>query len=662
MIIEIGHYALVLALVLAIAQATLPLIGAQRGIRAWMALAKPAALGQFVLLLVAFAALVQAFVVSDFSVAVVYQHSHSATPLLYKIAAAWGHHEGSLLLWVLILAFFGALVALFGDNLPPRLKARALAVQAMIGVAFMLFTLFTSNPFTRLSPAPFEGQELNPLLQDPGLAYHPPLLYIGYVGFSMAFSFAVAALIEGRVDAAWARWVRPWTLLSWICLTAGIALGARWAYYELGWGGWWFWDPVENASFMPWLMGTALLHSAIVVEKRDALKAWTLLLAILTFGFSLLGTFLVRSGVITSVHAFAQDPARGLFILGILALALGGSLTLFAWRAPGLKAGGMFAPVSREGALILNNLLLVTATATVLLGTLYPLALDILGGGSVSVGTPYYTATFIPLVMPLIALAAIGPLLGWKRGDLKGAVQRLRGAAALALAAMAIVLWIDFGTQVLAAAGIGLGVWLLAATFLEWAGRIRLFRAGLAESWRRAVHLPRATYGMSLAHAGLAVTIIGITASSAWKSEEVRQMRLQDSLTIGSFTYVLQSVGPARGENYIAERAHFKVLKDGQPYTDLYPERRQYMVQAMPTTEAAIESHPLGDLYAVIGDGDGKGAWTVRIYEEPLVPWIWSGCLLMVLGGIVSISDRRYRIGAPSRAPTAPVVVAPAGE
>jgi cytochrome c-type biogenesis protein CcmF len=408
-------------------------------------------------------------------------------------------------------------------------------------------------------------------------------------------------------------------------------------------------------------MGTALLHSAIVVEKRDALKAWTLLLAILTFGFSLLGTFLVRSGVITSVHAFAQDPARGLFILAILAIALGGSLTLFAWRAPTLKTGGLFAPVSREGSLMLNNLLLATATATVLLGTLYPLALDILGGGSVSVGTPYYTATFVPLVMPLIALAAIGPFLGWKRGDLYGALRHLWGAGALAVAALGIALWIDFGKQALAAAGISLGVWLLAATFLEWAERIRLFRIRLSDSVRRAVGLPRAAYGMSLAHAGLAVTIIGITASSAWKSEEVRQMKPHDSIVVGSFTYVLDSVGPARGENYIAERAHFKVLKDGKPYTDLYPERRQYMVQPQPTTEAAIESHVFGDLYAVIGESDGKGAWTVRIYEEPLVPWIWSGCLLMVLGGIVSISDRRYRIGAPSRTPIVQAATA-AGE
>jgi cytochrome c-type biogenesis protein CcmF len=649
MIIELGHFALVLALVLATAQAVLPLIGAQRGIRSWMLLAKPAAIGQFCFLLLSFLALVHAFVMSDFSVAVVYMHSHSATPLLYKISASWGQHEGSLLLWVTILAFFGALVALFGDNLPPRLKARTLSVQAMISIAFILFTLFTSNPFARLSPAPFEGEELNPLLQDPGLAFHPPMLYIGYVGFSIAFSFAVAALIDGKIDAAWARWVRPWTLLSWTCLTGGIALGARWAYYELGWGGWWFWDPVENASFMPWLMGTALLHSAIVVEKRDALKAWTLLLAILTFGFSLLGTFLVRSGVITSVHAFAQDPARGIFILAILGLALGGALTLFAWRAPVLKPGGMFAPVSREAALMLNNLLIATLTFVVLLGTLMPLIFDVLDIGDISVGPRYFKWTFIPISLPLILLAAVGPLLGWKRGDLEGAQQRLWAAGLLGIAGTVIAAWVDFGAEVLAALGIGAGIWLLVGTFIEWAERVRLFRTEFVESWRRMRHLPRAAYGMTLAHAGLAVAIIGMTASAAWKDEAVRQMRPGETVAIGGFSYRLEEVRGIRGPNYIAEQARFTVLKDGAVYTTLYPERRQYMVQPMPTTEAAIESHLFGDLYAVIGESDGQGAWTVRIYHEPLVPWIWAGSLVMVLGGFVSMSDRRYRVGAPSR-------------
>ncbi|TDQ83142.1 cytochrome c-type biogenesis protein CcmF [Dongia mobilis] len=653
MIIEIGHFALVLALVLALAQAILPLVGAQRGIRSWMLLAKPAAIGQFAFLLVAFLALVHAFVVSDFSVVIVYLNSHSSMPLLYKISGTWGNHEGSLLLWVTILAFFGALVAVFGENLPPRLKARTLSVQAMISIAFILFTLFTSNPFARISPAPFEGEELNPLLQDPGLAFHPPMLYIGYVGFSIAFSFAVAALIEGKVDAAWARWVRPWTLLSWTSLTGGIALGAHWAYYELGWGGWWFWDPVENASFMPWLMGTALLHSAIVVEKRDALKAWTLLLAILTFGCSLLGTFLVRSGVITSVHAFAQDPERGVFILAILGVALGGALTLFAWRAPVLKPGGMFAPVSREAALMLNNLFITTLTFVVLLGTLLPLIFDVLGLQDISVGPPYYKWTFIPISLPLILLAAVGPLLGWKRGDLSGALQRLWGAGILGVAGIVVAAWIDFGSEVMAALGIGVGLWLLAGTFVEWAERVRLFRTEFTESWRRMRHLPRAAYGMTLAHAGLAIAIIGMTASAAWKEEVVRQMRPGETIEIGGFTYRLEEVRGVRGPNYIAEQADFTVLKDGEFYTRLYPERRQYMVQPMPTTEAAIESHFFGDLYAVIGESDGAGAWTVRIYEEPLVPWIWTGAIVMVLGGFVSMSDRRYRVGAPSRQPAA---------
>ncbi|MES1150944.1 MAG: heme lyase CcmF/NrfE family subunit, partial [Dongia sp.] len=422
MIAEIGHYALVLAFALALAQSVLPMVGAARGIRPWMAFARTAALAQLGFVGLAFLALVVCFMRSDFSVQLVYEHSHSQQPMIYKFAATWGNHEGSLLLWVLILAFFGAMVAFFGENLPPRLKARALSVQGMIGFAFLAFMLFTSNPFLRLSPAPLEGQELNPLLQDPGLAMHPPMLYLGYVGFSMTFSFAVAALIEGRVDAAWARWVRPWTLLAWTTLTAGIVLGSHWAYYELGWGGWWSWDPVENASFMPWLVGTALLHCQTVVEKRDALKVWTILLAIVAFGFSLIGTFLVRSGIINSVHTFAQDPARGLFILGIFVVALGGSFGLFAWRAPQLNAGGLFAPISREGALVLNNLLLAVGTGTVFAGTIIPMVISILGLAPISVGAPYYAWTFVPLMMPMVLLMAIGPLLGWNRGDLPGAL------------------------------------------------------------------------------------------------------------------------------------------------------------------------------------------------------------------------------------------------
>jgi cytochrome c-type biogenesis protein CcmF len=649
MIAEFGQYALILAFTLALAQSVLPMIGAQRDIRPWMAIARPTAFAQLGFVGFAFLALVACFVRSDFSVAAVYHYSHSQQPLIYKIAATWGNHEGSLLLWVLILAIFGALVALFGENLPPRLKARALSVQGMISFAFLAFMLFTSNPFDRLSPVPFEGEELNPLLQDPGLALHPPMLYLGYVGFSMTFSFAVAALIEGRVDSAWARWVRPWTLLAWTTLTAGIFLGAHWAYYELGWGGWWAWDPVENASFMPWLIGTALLHCQTVVEKRDALKAWTILLAIVAFGFSLLGTFLVRSGVITSVHAFAQDPARGLFILVILAAALGGSFALFAWRAPSLNPSGLFAPISRESALVLNNLFLAAGTGAVLIGTLYPLALSVITGGSVSVGAPWYIATFVPLMAPMVVLMAIGPLLGWKRGDLPGALQRLAVAGLLALLVAVYTLSRETGGSVLAPLGVALGVWLFLGTLVEWADRVKLFRAKPRENWNRARHLPRATYGMTFAHLGLAIAIVGMTGSSAWKSESVQAMQLGDTVTMSDFTYRLDGIAAVKGVNYLAERATFSVTRDGKPYTVLHPERRRYVT--MSTNEAAIESSIRGDIYAVIGDRAGARSWTVRIYHQPLVPWIWLGGLLMALGGVVSLSDRRYRVGAPSRLP-----------
>ncbi|HEV8389195.1 MAG TPA: heme lyase CcmF/NrfE family subunit [Dongiaceae bacterium] len=649
MIAEFGQYALILAFTLALAQSVLPMIGAQRDIRPWMAIARPTAFAQLGFVGFAFLALVACFVRSDFSVAAVYHYSHSQQPLIYKIAATWGNHEGSLLLWVLILAIFGALVALFGENLPPRLKARALSVQGMISFAFLAFMLFTSNPFDRLSPVPFEGEELNPLLQDPGLALHPPMLYLGYVGFSMTFSFAVAALIEGRVDSAWARWVRPWTLLAWTTLTAGIFLGAHWAYYELGWGGWWAWDPVENASFMPWLIGTALLHCQTVVEKRDALKAWTILLAIVAFGFSLLGTFLVRSGVITSVHAFAQDPARGLFILVILAAALGGSFALFAWRAPSLNPSGLFAPISRESALVLNNLFLAAGTGAVLIGTLYPLALSVITGGSVSVGAPWYIATFVPLMAPMVVLMAIGPLLGWKRGDLPGALQRLAVAGLLALLVAVYTLSRETGGSVLAPLGVALGVWLFLGTLVEWADRVKLFRAKPRENWNRARHLPRATYGMTFAHLGLAIAIVGMTGSSAWKSESVQAMQLGDTVTMSDFTYRLDGIAAVKGVNYLAERATFSVTRDGKPYTVLHPERRRYVT--MSTNEAAIESSIRGDIYAVIGDRAGARSWTVRIDHQPLVPWIWLGGLLMALGGVVSLSDRRYRVGAPSRLP-----------
>ncbi|GIK99335.1 MAG: cytochrome c biogenesis protein CcmF [Alphaproteobacteria bacterium] len=648
MIVELGHYALVLALGVAIVQAALPLAGAARRSRPLMEIGAPAALAQLLLVGLSFAALTHAYVVSDFSVRTVAQNSHTLQPLLYRITGVWGNHEGSLLLWSLILALFGAAVAAFGGNLPPSLKARVLGIQALIGVGFLSFMLFTSNPFARLDPPAAEGAQLNPLLQDPGLAFHPPMLYLGYVGFSIAFSFAIAALLEGRVDAAWARWVRPWTLAAWTALTAGIGLGSWWAYYELGWGGWWFWDPVENASFMPWLVGTALLHSSIVVEKRDALKSWTILLAILTFALSLLGTFIVRSGVITSVHSFASDPARGLFILVLLAIAIGGSLALFALRGPALAPGGHFAAVSREGALIVNNLLLSVAAAIVFMGTLFPLFGEAFGV-TVSVGFPYYNKTFVPVMVPLAALTAVGPLLAWKRGDIAGALQRLQVAGAAALGIAAITWYLHRDGPALAALGVLLGVWLIAGSLVELAERVKLFRAPFGETLRRAGALPRAAWGMTLAHAGLGILILGITGSSAWKVEEIRVMRPGETVTVAGYDYRFDGVTQVDGPNYRAERGQFTVTRDGAPVAVLTPEKRNYLAGGMPTTEAGIHTTGIADLYTVVGDPDGKGGWTVRLFHEPLVPWIWAGVLTMVAGGLVSLSDRRLRVGAPAR-------------
>ncbi|MCW5752155.1 MAG: heme lyase CcmF/NrfE family subunit, partial [Alphaproteobacteria bacterium] len=524
-----------------------------------------------------------------------------------------------------------------------------LSVQAGIGVGFMLFTLLTSNPFERLNPAPVDGQGLNPLLQDPGLAFHPPMLYLGYVGFSMAFSFAIAALIEGRVDPAWARWVRPWTLTAWCFLTGGIALGSWWAYYELGWGGWWFWDPVENASFMPWLAGTALLHSAIVVEKRDALKSWTILLAILTFSLSLLGTFIVRSGVLNSVHSFASDPARGVFILGFLIFVVGGSLLLYAIRAPSLKLGGLFQPMSREGALVLNNLLLATACGTVLVGTLYPLLLDAVTGEKVSVGPPFFNAVFIPLMVPLIGALAVGPLLAWKRGDLAGALQRLKFAAAIALLLAAIAFWLEGKAPLLAPLGMALFGWLVFGALIEWTERIRLFRVPLAESFARARGLPRAAWGMTIAHLGVGMVVLGITASETWQTEKLGIMRPAEKVAVGPYEFVFEGARQVAGPNYTALRGRFRVERDGEFVTYLHPEQRRYPVPPMETTEAAIRPTIFSDLYAVIGESDGKGGHATRLYHKPLVSWIWIGSLVMMAGGFLSLSDRRYRVGAPVR-------------
>ena len=649
MIVEIGHFALVLALMVALVQAVVPLAGAARRDAAWMAVAKPAALLQLALVAIAFGALTHAYVTSDFSVLNVARNSNSLQPMLYKVSGVWGNHEGSLLLWVLILALYGAMVALFGGNLPPALKARTLAVQAMIAVGFVSFMLMTSNPFERLLPAPFDGNDLNPLLQDPGLAFHPPMLYAGYVGLSTAFSFAVAALIEGKVDAAWARWVRPWTLVAWAFLTAGIALGSWWAYYELGWGGFWFWDPVENASFMPWLVATALLHSAVVAEKRDALKSWTILLAIIAFSLSLIGTFLVRSGVLTSVHAFATDPERGVFILMLLVIAIGGSLALYAWRAPAMQGGGLFRPISREGGLVLNNLLMSTAAATVLLGTLYPLILDVLGAGKVSVGAPFFNATFIPLMAPAVIAAGIGPMLAWKRGDLAGAIGRLKFALLATAVVTAGTAWLTWGKPVLGIAGIALAGWLACATLLEFADRVGLGRVPFARSLSRAGGLPRSAWGMSVTHFGLAVAIAGITGASLWRTEAIQVLQPGESVDVAGYSFTLDKVENLRGPNYFIERGKFTVRHDGEFYAVMLPEKRTYVVQQRETTEAAIHTTAMLDLYAVIGDADGSGGWVTRIYHNPLVPWMWAGALLMILGGGLSLSDRRLRVGAPRR-------------
>jgi cytochrome c-type biogenesis protein CcmF len=650
MIVEVGHFALVLALAVALVQTALPAWGARTGDDRLMAVAEPAALAQLALLAISFAALTHAYVTSDFSVEAVWANSHSAKPLIYKISGVWGNHEGSMLLWVLILALFGAAVALFGSNLPPTLRANALAVQAGIAVAFLAFIVLASNPFARIPPQP-EGQGLNPILQDPALAFHPPFLYAGYVGLSMAFSFAIAALIEGRTDAAWARWVRPWTLAAWMCLTLGIAMGSWWAYYELGWGGWWFWDPVENASFMPWLAATALLHSALVMEKREALKVWTILLAILAFSLSLMGTFLVRSGILTSVHAFAVDPRRGVFILAILMLLIGGALALYAWRAPRLQPGGLFAPISREGALVLNNILLTTGCATVFIGTLYPLALESLTGAKISVGPPYFNLTFAPLMVPLLLAIPFGPFLAWKRGDLAGVMQRLFAAAAFALLALIVAYAVYWRGPWLAPFGIALGVWVIAGALLEWASRVKLFTAGTTEALRRARSLPRAAHGTTLAHAGIGLTVIGIVATTAWQSERVITMQSGERTQIAGYELTFRGVVPQQGPNYQEQVGLLTVTRNGAAVTELAPSKRLYNAPRQSTTEAAIHVALAGDLYVVLGDQLKEGGgWVVRLYFNPLVRLIWLGAVVMALGGALSLSDRRLRIGAPRRA------------
>ena len=659
MITELGHFALILALFVAIIQSTVPLIGAARRHLGWMAVGRSCALTGFALTALAMLALMHAYVVSDFSVINVIENSHTDKPLMYKITGVWGNHEGSMLLWVFMLSLCAAAVALFSNNLPPALRARVLAVQGMIAVGFLLFILLTSNPFLRTFPPAPNGNGLNPVLQDPGLAFHPPFLYLGYVGFSVAFAFAVAALIEGRVDAAWARWVRPWTLASWCALTVGIAMGSWWAYYTLGWGGWWFWDPVENASFMPWLVGTALIHSSIVVEKRDTLKSWTILLAIITFSLSLVGTFLVRSGVLTSVHAFATDPERGMFILLLLVVAIGGSLTLYAIRAPALKGGGLFAPISREGALVLNNVLLSCGCATVFLGTLYPLFLDAVGGPKLSVGFPFFNRTFAPMMVPMVIAVGIGPMLAWKRGDLLGALQRLWVAYIATALVLLGTFYVTYGGPVLAVFGIGLSAWLFTAVVTEFAERVRLFRVPFGDSVRRAIHLPRSAYGMTFAHLGLAVSVAGF-AASAWAQEAIEILKPGGSIDIAGYHLTLEHVDRVPGPNYMADDATIRVTKDGAFFATLHPERRFFPLQQQTTGETAIHTNFLADLYVALGDGDQAGNWTVRVYWKPLVPWIWIGAIIMAFGGVVSLSDRRWRVGAAARSMRRPPQAVPA--
>jgi cytochrome c-type biogenesis protein CcmF len=650
MFVETGHFALVLAFALALVQSTLPLLGARRAEERLMATAGPTSLATFAMTALAFAALTAAYVVSDFSVLNVFENSHSAKPLIFKITGTWGNHEGSMLLWVMILTLFGALVALFGGNLPATLRASVLSVQGMIAAAFILFVLVTSNPFTRLDPAPMEGRDLNPILQDIGLAIHPPLLYLGYVGFSIAFSFAVAALIEGRLDAAWARWVRPWTLAAWLFLTGGIAMGSYWAYYELGWGGFWFWDPVENASFLPWLTGTALLHSALVMEKRSALKVWTVLLAILTFSMSLLGTFLVRSGVLTSVHAFATDPGRGVFILVLLVLFIGGALTLFAWRAGELQPGGLFHPVSREGALVLNNLFLTTAAATVLVGTLYPLVLEAVTGEKISVGAPFFNMTFIPLIVPLLLAVPFGPLLAWKRADLAGAAQRLMVALAAAIGVMVLVGLLVDRASVLAALGIGLGAWLVLGAITDLVLKAGFLTVPAATALRRLAGLPRSVFGTALAHLGLGVITIGVTAVSALELERITVMKLGESLELGPYVLRLEAIEPFIGPNYTEDRGIFTYadIATGKPLGEVIAAKRLYPARQMPTTEAGIATRGLSQIYVALGDPVEAGGIVVRAWWKPLVTLIWLGAVAMMAGGVLSLADRRLRVGVPA--------------
>ena len=657
MIPEIGHFALILALCVAVVQAVLPVWGAATSNAAFMAVAQPAARGQFLLVALAFGCLAYAFAVKDFSLLYVAANSNSQLPLHYRLAAVWGAHEGSLLLWTLILTIWMVAVTLFSRQLPAPMRARILGVMGFVSLGFLLFMLTVSNPFERLIPAAVDGRDLNPLLQDPGMVLHPPMLYMGYVGFSVAFSFAIAALLGGNLDAAWARWSRPWTTVAWCFLTVGIALGSGWAYYELGWGGWWFWDPVENASFMPWLAGTALIHSLAVTDKRGSFKVWTVLLAILAFSLSLVGTFLVRSGVLTSVHAFATDPKRGLFILAYLAIVIGGSLTLYAWRAPRVGLGGRFAFVSRESMLLANNVLLIVATGSVLLGTLYPLFLDALGMGKLSVGPPYFDTVFVPLMTPALFLMGVGPLAQWKQASLPGLAMRVRWAFAVSVAtALLLPLVLGKWTPLLSL-GLLLAAWIIATTVLNV--RERLTQGTGNGFWSGLANVPRSYWGMLLAHCGVAVFIVGVTFVKGFESEKDLRMNVGETATIGGYQFRFDGVQEIKGPNYRAGRGMFAVTQNGRPVTEMYPEKRFYPVQNQAMTEAAIDTGFLRDLYVSLGEPLDGGAWSVRLYHKPFIDWIWGGCLLMAFGGVLAVSDRRYRLSWRRQEAPEPVLVSP---
>ncbi|MEE9314636.1 MAG: heme lyase CcmF/NrfE family subunit [Rhizobiaceae bacterium] len=648
MIVELGHMALILAFALAVIQSVVPVWGAATNDSRLMATADVSSIGIFVFSTISFGSLMWAYATSDFSVINVWQNSHSDMPFIYKISGTWGNHEGSMMLWIFILALFAAAVSVFGSNLPEKLRANVQGVQAWMLSTFLLFILLTSNPFARQTAA-IEGKDLNPILQDIGLAIHPPMLYLGYVGFSITFAFAIAALMEGRLDSAWARWVRPWALIAWIFLTAGIAMGSYWAYYELGWGGWWFWDPVENSSFLPWLSGTALLHSALVMEKRDALKIWTVLLAILTFSLSLLGTFLVRSGVLVSVHTFASDPTRGLFILAILCAFVGGSLFLFILRSSKLEAGGLFAPISREGSLVLNNLLLSTAAATVLVGTLYPNIYEAITGDKISVGAPFFNLTFGPLMIPLIMVLPFGPLLAWKRGNLPGVFSRLLFAFGAAVLAIVIVGGFIAKGQWLAPLGIGLAVWLMVGSFAELVQKAAFRKVPFATSLSRLAGLPRSVWSTAFAHFGVGVTMLGIVCVTAFETETIISMQPKDTVVVGDYTLRHEGYISEAGPNYTSRGANISILRDEKVVGVALPSKRFYPARQTPTSEASIHTFGFSQLYVALGDANPGGAVTLRIWWKPLITLIWLGTVFMVLAGAFSLSDRKLRIGAPAR-------------